>query len=224
MQILTELSSRFISYCKTVRSVVTRDLQNRKIIYLNRPAGKTYVVTKGYVRLVYARPDGTTPTRMLLGKGAMFGDLPFRPVSFLSNEQATASGPTCLLEIERLELEKHVLATPDFQTLMLQTVSAQLQFLERRLRWQLVSPLRSRITTALVDLICFTGGRCGHGHLIDVRLTHEEFADLVVAARPVVTKILGELKADGIIDYTRSHLCLLDLDRLQSISETDEVG
>ncbi len=222
MQILTELSSRFISGCTRVRSVVSRDLKNRHVIYINRPAGETYVVKRGYVRLVYVQPDGQPLTRMLLGKGAMFGDLPFRPGFFTFDEQAIASGLTCVLKIGRLELENQAISTPDFQSLMLQTLSAQFQALDRRMQWQLISPLRTRIATALFDLICFSGGRCGHGHLIDVRLTHEEFAELVVAARPVVSKVLGELKAEGIIEYTRSHLCLLSLDRLQSIAGVEE--
>ena len=138
---------------------------------------------------------------------------------FLTNEQAIASGATCVLEMHRRDLE--ILANTDsgFLTAMLHTVIAQHQALDRRMQWQLISPLRSRIVTALSDLLCFSGGRCGHGHLIDVRLTHEEFAELVVAARPVVSEVLGELKSEGLISYARSHLCLLDLDRLQVLAQ-----
>ncbi|WP_417848870.1 Crp/Fnr family transcriptional regulator [Thalassoglobus sp.] len=218
MQILPELSTPFVTECATLSSAKVRDLKSRKIIYLEKPAGKTYIVKRGYVRLAYTDPGGRLLTRMLLGKGAVFGDLPFRPRLFVTNERAITSGMTCIIEVSRNELEGHSLETPRFQSLLVQTLASQLTALDRRLQWQLLSPVRKRIATALYDLLCFTGGRCGHGHLIDIRLTHEEFAELVVAARPVVSEVLAELKSEEVIDYTRGHICLLSLDRLEAIA------
>lgn len=221
MQILSDLSTPFVTACGKVKSAAARDSKSKTPIYLRRTLGTTFVVKRGYVRLVYVEPDGRALTRMLLGKGAMFGDLPFRPDFFLQNEQALASGMSCVIEISRQELEKQAVASPAFESLMLQTFSAQLQALDRRMQWQLISPLRTRIATALYDLVCFSGGRCGHGHLVDIRLTHEEFAELVVATRPAVSEVLVQLKQEGIIDYTRSYICLLSLDRLLSMSAAE---
>ncbi len=221
MQILSDLSTPFVNACSKINSAVTRDLRPKTLIYLRRTPGTTWIIKRGYVRLSYVEPKGRSLTRLLLGKGAMFGDLPFTPGFFLPNEQAISSGISCVIEISRQELEKHALAMPIFESLLLQTFSSQLQALDRRMQWQLIFPLRTRIATALHDLACFSGGRCGHGHLVDVRLTHEEFAELVVAARPVVSEVLVELKQEGIIDYTRSYICLLSLDRLSSLSAAE---
>lgn len=218
MQTFSALSTPFVTACGEVNSATTRDLKSKTIIYICRTAGTTWVVKRGYVRLVYVDLSGKSLTRMILGKGAMFGDLPFTPGFFLPNEQAIASGMSCVIQVTRQALENEAAASPAFESLMLQTFSAQLQALDRRLQWQLISPLRTRIATALYDLLCFSGGRCGHGHLVDVRLTHEEFSELVVATRPAVSEVLVELKQEGIIDYTRSHVCLLNLDRLLSLS------
>jgi CRP-like cAMP-binding protein len=221
MQILPDLSTPFVTACGKVTSAAARDVKSKTPIYLRRTPGRTFVVKRGYVRLVYSEPDGRFLTRMLLGKGAMFGDLPFGPGFFLPNEQAIASGMSCVIEVSRQELEKQAVASPAFESLMLQTFSAQLQALDRRMQWQLISPLRTRIATALYDLVCFAGGRCGHGHLVDIRLTHEEFAELVVATRPAVSEVLVQLKQEGIIEYTRSYICLLSLDRLLSMSAAE---
>lgn len=218
MQILPELSAPFVAECAKLSSAKVKDLKTRKVIYLEKPAGKTYVVKRGYVRLAYADSSGRLLTRMLLGKGAIFGDLPFRPRLFVANERAITSGMACVAEINRGELETHSLENPRFQSLLVQTLATQLTAFDRRLQWQLLSPVRTRIATALYDLLCFTGGRCGHGHLIDIRLTHEEFAELVVAARPVVSEVLAEFKSEEVIDYTRGHICLLSLDRLEAIA------
>lgn len=218
MQILPELSTPFVTECTKLPSAKVSDLKNREAVYLEKPVGKSYVLKRGYVRLAYADSSGRLLTRMLLGKGAVFGDVPFRPKQFVANERAIASGMSCVVQINRGELEAHALKDSQFQSLLLQTFASQLTAIDCRLQWQLLTPMRKRIATALYDLICFTGGRCGHGHLIDIRLTHEEFAELVVAARPVVSEVLAELKAEEVIDYTRGHICLLSLDRLEAIA------
>jgi CRP/FNR family cyclic AMP-dependent transcriptional regulator len=218
MQILSQLSEPFLSACSKIRSARRVLVKQNTAIYIERPEQRTFVIKRGYVRLVYSQPDGRTWTRMVLGQGAMIGDLPFQPGFFLREEQAIASGIGCLLEIDRRDVEDYAVTNVEFQLLLLKTMASQLQFVDRRMQWQLMSPLRTRVAMALADMMCFAGGHCGHGHLVDLRLTHEEFSQFVVAARPVVSEILKEFKAAGIIDYTRSHLCLLDLNGLHAIA------
>jgi CRP-like cAMP-binding protein len=218
MQILPELSQPFVNACAAIDRVKTVDLKSKHSIYLSRPEGKTYVIKRGYVRLSYLDSSGRLLTRMLLGKGAVFGDLPFRPGFFISEERATTSGMACLLELRREAIEQHSNSNSQFQALLLQTIASQYTSLDRRMQWQLITPLKNRVAAALFDLICFAGGRCGHGHLIDVRLTHEEFAELIGAARPVVSEVLADFKARGFIDYTRGYICILNFDDLQTAS------
>ncbi len=218
MQILSRLSEQFLSTCGQVAESRRLQFKVADVIYTERPRDTTFVVLRGYVRSLYVQPDGRTWTRMIFGKGALLGDLPFRPDYFVSDEQLVANGAVSLMQTTRQALELAATSNPEFELLLLKTLSAQLQFLDRRMHWQLITPLRSRIARVLEDLMCFSAEHCGHGHLVDVRITHEEFSQLVVAARPAVSEILKEFKAAGVIDYTRSHLCLLQMEKLHSIA------
>lgn len=216
MQIFAELSTPFVKSCSAISGTKTRDLKSKQTIYAGRTEGKTFVIKRGYARLVYIDNSGRQMTRMLLAKGAIFGDMPFRPGFFLSEERAITSGMTCVIEVPRFALEDRCNADGRFQSLLLQTLASQYTSLDRRMQWQLITPVSNRAAAALFDLICFAGGRCGHGHLIDIKLTHEEFAQLIGAARPVVSVILAEFKSSGFIDYTRGYICILNLDGLKS--------
>jgi CRP/FNR family transcriptional regulator, cyclic AMP receptor protein len=218
MQIISELSTPLIEGIVELPTAVVRDMKSREMVYLEKPRERAFLIRKGYVRLAYADPSGRLWTRTLLGKGAFFGDMPFRPPLFFADERAVTSGPATIVEVGRPEIEMAANQDPRFQLMLTQTLSSQLAALDRRLQWQLVSPLRVRVATALFDLLCFYGGRCGHGHLIDIRLTQEELAELVVATRPVVSEVLAELKGEEVIDYTRGHICLLNLERLEEIT------
>lgn len=78
--------------------------------------------------------------------------------------------------------------------------------------------IRTRLAAALRDLICFEGQRCRHGHTIDVRLTHQELADLVGAARPVISAELVRMRGEGLIEYTRCYFCVEDLAGLNRVA------
>ena len=102
--------------------------------------------------------------------------------------------------------------------MLLESVTTHAQLLDRRLLWQFTTPIRARVATTLRDLICFEGQRCRHGYTIDVRLTHQDLAELVGAARPVISAELVRLRDEGLIAYTRCYFCVDDLDGLDRVA------
>ena len=181
------------------------------------------MVKAGYVKLLDPRVEGNRFIRLILGRGGLFGDRPFGAGAFRGfispqHEQAVAHGPAEIIEMDRQELEAAAHAQSGLATLLLESVTARAQFLERRLLWQFTTPIRARVASTLRDLICFEGQRCRHGHTIDVRLTHQDLAELVGAARPVVSAELVRLRDERLIAYTRCYFCVDDLDGLDRVA------
>lgn len=223
MQIDRKLSQQFLKVTDLLKSVRRRELRDKSLVYTSFAPGKLYVVARGYVRLVFTQSDGRQLTRMLLGQGALFGDLPFSPVTLKSEELAVVSGASCVLEINRAEVEELSRRDGEFRQVLLESLAIRMQFLDRRLQWELRSPLLTRVAMILADLMYFAGGRCGHhgqGQLVDIRMTQEEFAELADAARPTVSAILKDLRDQKVIGYHRSYLCLLDVEALERITES----
>ncbi len=74
------------------------------------------------------------------------------------------------------------------------------------------------MAATLRDLICFESQHCEDSYTIDVRLTHQDLAELVGAARPVVSAELSRMREEGLIDYARSYLRVEDLPGLDRIA------
>lgn len=205
-----DLQSRFLVSLRKLQPLSVRSLPHRRLVYASFRPGKTYVVQDGYVRLLALGEAGEQFTRMLLGKGAIFGDLPFTPAMSIKEESALTSGPTSILEFPRRTLEAAVHHDDVLCETLLEIYSKQLGILDRRLQWQFAAPLRRRVAMILLDLVEFGRSPCPHheGFLMDIRMTHEELAELVGAARQVVTAILNELRAEGFLWYTRTYLCV----------------
>ena len=62
------------------------------------------------------------------------------------------------------------------------------------------------------------GPACRQGHTIDVRLSHQDLAELVGAARPVVGAELVQMRREGLVEYTRCYFCVDDLDGLDRVA------
>jgi CRP/FNR family cyclic AMP-dependent transcriptional regulator len=223
MQLKRAWAEMFLQACTEMHSAKRTSFADEHAIYLLIPEGRCWIVRTGYVKLLDSGTDGERFIRLILGRGGLFGDYPYSATAFggftvPQHEQAITHGRTELLELDRVDLEKAAKTRSEFATMLLESATTHAQFLERRIRWQFVSPVRKRVATILRDLICFEGQRCKHGHTIDVRLTHQDLAELVVAARPVVSAELSQLREEGVISYTRSHFCVDNLDRIKRIA------
>ncbi len=219
-----DLRSRFLTSLRTLQAVSIQNLTHRRFVYGSFLPGKTYVVQRGYVRLLAIGKEGEQFTRMLLGAGAIFGDLPFTPAMSTKEESAITSGPTTILEFSRRTLEAAVHRDEVLCETLLEVYSKQLGILDRRLQWQFAAPLRRRVAMILLDLVEFGRSPCPHheGFLMDIRMTHEELAELVGAARQVVTAILNELRTEGLLWYTRTYLCVRSPAALAAVVQSRE--
>ncbi|HEX3871665.1 MAG TPA: Crp/Fnr family transcriptional regulator [Pirellulales bacterium] len=225
MLLKSEWAARFIKTCARLPSAVRRSLAGGELIYATIPKGQCWVVAAGYVKVLDPRPDGSRFVRLILGRGSLFGDRPFEASAFggyaaSHDEQAIAHSPAEIVALDRRELEGAAQQDHEFASLLLELATSRAQFLERRLLWQFTTPVRARVAATLRDLICFEGQRCNHGHTIDVRLTHQDLAELVGVARPVVSAELVQLRSENLISYTRSYFCVDDLAGLDRVAST----
>ena len=221
MKIADLVSTKLLAAIGKVQLFRQHRVKNGAVVYESCPPRKTYIIKTGYVRLVFPEASGRYRTKMLLGKGALWGELPFGLATIQNEESAIASGTVDILELDRTTVESAARHDDGLRQTMLEAYASQLQLLDRRLQWQFISPLHRRIAAILVDLMCFEGQPCDHGpgYLVDIRMTHEEFSELVGAARSNVSTHLNELRNQGVISYTRAYLCVRNMETLRRRAE-----
>ena len=94
---------------------------------------------------------------------------------------------------------------------VVEQLSSRQRAADRRLELLLVADARGRVAGTLAELAGRQGQRCPHGHEVDVPLTQGELAQLAGLSRQVTSATLNALREEGLIDYTRDHLCVNDL-------------
>ena len=85
------------------------------------------------------------------------------------------------------------------------------QRIERRLRNLLFRSNRQRIIHLLIELTEKYGSQSENGISLNIRLSHQEIASLIGSTRETVTVVLGQLKAQGLIDIARRRIMINDL-------------
>ncbi len=117
--------------------------------------------------------------------------------------QITPYEARCLTYVEASRVPKHQL------TILAQSIFRYIQQTEELFCILRCEPMQQR----LLKVLTFLGKKFGHsvsqGLLIDLRLTHQELADLIGATRVTVTRILSQLEHDGLISRPRRHLIIL---------------
>lgn len=197
------------------------DCDDRRILYgQGRPRRHVYLVERGYVKLSRSTPAGDVFTHALLGPANLFGCLDDDEAA---SEVAEAAGPTIVRRCTPKVFERALGANPGLAGRVKANLVARMHELERRLEYVLFRDLRSRVAATLQDLISGHGGACRHGHMLDIRLTQQELAELVGASRQAVSGVLNELRRAGVIGYTRHFICVDDLTMLGRVAHGAEV-
>ncbi|WP_293369269.1 Crp/Fnr family transcriptional regulator [Nevskia sp.] len=169
-----------------------------------------FCVLDGHVKLTRLRRDGSAAMVALLKVGDWFGALDGDPQACA--ETAVAKGS---VRLRRLPPDAtRSLADAD---LIIESLARRQRFLELQIEALTRLDVQARLAAMLLHLAHFCGQNCRHGHEIDMRLTHEELAELSGISRQVTTTALNQWRRNGLLHYTRAYICIDDRARLAAL-------
>jgi CRP/FNR family transcriptional regulator len=179
------------------------------------PARSVFLIRSGTARLGRLLDSGGELTLDLAGPGEIVGEEALFGVTQRVRLAQALSGVTAIpLPVAMLfrSLERDA----GLALALTRIVWERGRRLEGRAVEGTFTDCRRRLCRALLDV----GDRFGvdepEGRRIAVRLTHEDLARLIGAARETVTPLLVRLRREGAIDYDRTRILIRDPGRLAS--------
>lgn len=162
---------------------IFRDFGRRSCL----PTDNLWQIKQGVVRTLSWHEDGTVITLGLWGAGSVIGGV-------LS--QASPYTIECLTEVTAINcLGQDIKDFPD-------------SILDHIYQLEAFLSIRSfrRVEEMIMRLLEYLADRFGHtsveGQVIDLRITHQDIADLLGTTRVTVTRALGDLEERGLINRT----------------------
>lgn len=206
-----------------VASAAVRRRQSRgSVIFFERePGDALYIIEEGQVRIYRVAEDGREKTLALLSEGDFFGEMALiddEPRSAI----AEATEPTVLLAIHKRDVHNLIHANPSIALSMIKGLSRRLRETNRQLMDAVFLDVRGRLLRLLLELDGRYGKPHDGGRLIDIRLTHQELANMVGTSRESVTRVLTELQDVGALGYAQRHMMWIDRQSLEEYM--DQIG
>lgn len=193
-------------------TVPTLDYRRRQTLYLSGdPASSVFRVRDGLVRITRMTPEGRTLTVRHVMPGDYFGEEAF--MNGTREEIAEALTPT---RIEAIDPER---IAPNDLLHITRSLSDQMRRLIEYEYHLQTGDLRSRVARYLLTLAATPLARIDHEGRTIVAATHELLAEGTASTRESVSKIVTELRLEGLIATGYRNITLLDPDALDELAQ-----
>jgi CRP-like cAMP-binding protein len=162
-------------------------------------AGQLYFLLEGTVRLYKIYGEYKEATVALLKDGGVFGELS------LDDEERQNAFAEAVTEVRVAAVRKSVLTEvikrrPEFAIKLLFAFSERLRRSDEMIESLLEREVSARLATLLLHLADRFGETDGSGTVLNVRLTHQDLANMIVSTREAVSKVMSEFQRDGLIE------------------------
>jgi CRP/FNR family cyclic AMP-dependent transcriptional regulator len=186
------------------------------IFYTPADAGEVLFILKvGRVRLYRLSPDGKAFTMAIVESGTIFGEMAILGQG-MHERHAEALAPYVLCLMSRADVQTLLLSDLRIALRIAETLGRRLLEAEQRLADFALKALPQRLATLLAALAERQPPRLFRPQQRELRLTHEQLADLVGTHRETATKVLNELRAAGLSELRRGRVLVLDLGALRA--------
>src|SRR5215211_2376916 len=190
--------------------VVERRFEPKDTIFTpGDPDDQLYFLLSGAVRLYKIYGDYKEATTALLKDSGVFGKLNLVEGRW-QDVFAEAVTEARVASIQKSALERVIKSNPEFALRLFSSLSERLRQSDEVIESLLHREVSTRLATLLVNL----GERFGEddraGVLIDVRLTHQDLANMIASTREAVSKVMSELQRDGVIESRNRRIVIIN--------------
>lgn len=180
-------------------------------------ASTLYLLCSGQVNIYLMSGEGRILTLQVAEEGGFFGHIALAG-SPTYDTFAAAISATRAIAIPR----EHVLAAlsehPPLGSELIQELGCYLLTISTRLDELAFKSVPSRLASVLLNMANPT---TSEQQVRLPRRTHQQLAEMTNAYRETVTKIIGQFRADHLLDVDRSGIILLNAARLRELAQND---
>jgi CRP/FNR family transcriptional regulator, global nitrogen regulator len=171
------------------------------------PDEQLYFLLEGTVRLYTIYGQYKEATTALLKDGGIFGELSLDEGAWQS-VFAEAVTDARVAVVRKSVLAKVIKLQPELTTKLVFTISERLRQSDEVIESLLDREVSARLTTLLLNLGDRFGEADGSGTLLNVRLTHQDLANMIFSTREAVSKVMSEFQRDGLIEVRNRRIAI----------------
>jgi CRP/FNR family cyclic AMP-dependent transcriptional regulator len=181
------------------------------------PSDKVFLLKEGRVKISKVSEDGKELTLAILEHGEIFGELALVDEGPRGTIAETLED-TFICVIGRQDFEKLLETKPNLALNVTKLIGLRRKAIEAKVEDLVFRDVSSRLAKLLLELADTYGTQVSNGMRIDVKLTHQELANLIGSTRETTTATLNELKRLGFIEMEKRRLIVVDQSGLEAVA------
>src|SRR5919199_4774310 len=186
--------------------VAERHLGAKDLIFApGDPDAQLYFLLEGTVRLYKIYGEYKEATVAFLKDRGVFGELSLDEGS-RQDVFAEAVTDVRVAVVRKSVLTGVIQRRPEFATKLLFAFSERLRQSDEVIESLLDREVSARLATCLSHLGERFGETNGAGTVLNVRLTHQDLANMIVSTREAVSKVMSEFQREGLIEVHRRRI------------------
>jgi CRP-like cAMP-binding protein len=195
--------------------VVERRFEPKDTIFTpGDPDDQLYFLVQGTVRLYKIYGDYKEATTALLKDNGVFGKLSLVEGRW-QDVFAEAVTQVRVASVQKSALTEIIRRRPDFAMKLFASFSERLRQSDEVIESLLHREVSTRLATLLLNLgERFGEANGGSGTVLDMRLTHQELANMIASTREAVSKVMSEFQRDGSIEVQNRKIVLVNKEAL----------
>ena len=171
------------------------------------PDRQLYFLLEGTVRLYKIYGGHKEATVAMLKDRGVFGELDLGEGSRQRCFAEALTGVRVAV-VRKSVLVEAIKRDPALATKLLFSFSERLRQSDEAIETLLSREVSARLARLLLNLGERFGETTGSGTLIDVRLTHQDLANMIVSTREAVSKVMSEFQREGLIEVRNRRIRL----------------
>lgn len=200
------------------RHSLMQQIRRGQPIYLQgAPASNVYILKKGVVKINRLTSQGREIILDIIREGSIFGEMALAdPDEMNESAEAIEDGVICAMKTE--DMERFIQKMPILSVRVSQMMGFRRYSIENKLVELLFRTVEQRFAKTLMSLVDDFGIPHADGILLNIRLTHKDYAALVASTRETVTATVNNLKHKGLIGIEDKYLVIKSLDGIRAIT------
>ena len=195
------------------------------LVYEGDPGDSLHLIVRGRVAVLIGGADGNPFTVALMSAGDFFGEQALLNRAAVRGATIQAIEPTETLVVGRGEFEELRQQHPEVDRLLIGVLVAMVDRLTRQVAELTDVPGTVRIYRRIVALAELYADEAGAASApIEIPLTQDQLAGLAGVHLRLTSRVLGEARAEGLLDTSKRRLVVRDLEGLRQRAELGPSG
>ena len=190
--------------------------KHEAICFPGQPGNTVFLLKEGRVKISRVNEKGQEATICLLEPGEIFGEVE----AMYGTPRETlvqALEPVLVCEIARENFLRFLDRCPTVGIRILKTVGGRLRNIESKFGDLVFHSAPARLAKLLLQLGDSMGDKDQNLIRLNVRLTHQNLANLIGTSRETVSALLSQFQRQGLLIQDHRQICLLNTDELANI-------